>query len=218
MNSARTFGRIALCGAAVLGACRPGTPRVDLQNPSPADLAQPAPDSFTVRFETSKGHFTVQAYRAWAPLGADRFYYLARNGYYDGNRFFRVLPNFVVQFGINGNPRVNEAWRGRSFPDDPVTQSNQAGTLSFATSGPNSRTTQIFINKVNNSRLDSLGFAPFARVIDGMHVVEQFYAGYGEGPPRGGGPSQDQMRTQGSGYLERQFPRLDSIVRTRIVP
>lgn len=205
--------------AAALAACQPrASSSSALLSPDTAALARPAPDSFTVRFETSKGHFTVQAVRAWAPLGVDRFYFLASNEFYDGARFFRVLPNFVVQFGINGDPRVNEAWETRRFADDPVTLSNQAGFLSFATSGPNSRTTQIFINKRDNSRLDSLGFSPFAKVVDGMHVVEQLYAGYGEGPPRGGGPDQSEMRRQGNRYLERQFPRLDSIVRARVIP
>ncbi len=201
---------------ATLAACGPRPPSSGAATPAPADSARPAPDSFKVRFETSKGRFTVQAVRAWAPRGADRFYHLVNSGFYDGVRFQRVLPNFVVQFGINGNTKVNEAWRGRIL-DDSVKQSNQAGFLSFASGGPNTRTTQVFINKVDNRRLDSLGFAPFARVIDGMHVVEQFYAGYGEAPPRGGGPEQGRMSTQGSVYLERFFPRLDSVVRARVV-
>lgn len=205
--------------AAVLSACQPrASTSSSLLNPSAADLAKAAPDSFTVRFETSKGHFTVQAVRSWAPVGVDRFHFLASNQFFDGARFFRVLPNFVVQFGLNGDPRINEAWETRTIPDDTVKLSNQAGFLAFATGGPNSRTTQIFINKRDNSRLDSLGFAPFAKVIDGMHVVEQFYPGYGEGPPRGGGPNQEQIRRQGNAYLARQYPRLDSIVRARVVP
>ena len=207
---------VSFCVAVfALASCQPRTS--SLINPPPAELAKPAPDSFKVLFETSKGRFTVQAFRAWAPLGADRFYFLANNKYYDGVRFIRVLPNFVVQFGINGDPKVAAAWETRTIQDDPVKQSNQAGFLSFASGGPNTRTTQVFINKRDNSRLDSLGFPPFAKVIDGMHVVEQFYAGYGEGPPRGGGPDQGQVRRQGNGYLDRQFPRLDSIVKARVV-
>jgi peptidyl-prolyl cis-trans isomerase A (cyclophilin A) len=186
-------------------------------NPTPAELAQPAPDSFTVLFETSKGHFTVQAFRAWAPAGVDRFYFLANNGYYDGNRFFRVLPNFVVQFGIHGNPKISAAWEGRTIQDDKVTQSNQAGFVTYAMGGPNTRTTQLFISKRDNARLDSLGFPPIGKVIDGMHVVEQLYGGYGEGAPRGGGPDQGKIRTLGNGYLDRLFPRLDSIVKARVV-
>ena len=186
-----------------------------LINPAPSELAKPAPDSFKVRFETSKGHFTVQAYRAWAPLGVDRFYFLVNNSFYDGARFFRTLPNFVVQFGLNGDPAVSAAWRTRTIQDDPVKQSNQAGYITYAMGGPNTRTTQIFINKVDNSRLDAMGFAPFARIIDGMHVVEQFYGGYGDGGR--GGPDQRLIGEQGNGYLDRQFPKLDSIVKARII-
>ncbi len=206
---------VATLATAALAACQPRTS--SLLNPSPAELAQPAPDSFRVAFETSKGRFIVQAHRAWAPNGVDRFYFLANNKYYDGARFFRVLPNFVVQFGIHSDPKISAAWKERTFPDDPVRQSNQAGFLTYATGGPNSRTTQLFINKGDNSRLDSLGFAPFGKVIDGMHVVEQFYGGYGEGPPRGGGPDQGQLQSQGNVYLDRRFPRLDSIVRARVI-
>lgn len=204
--------------AVLLTSCQPRQPTTSsLLNPNPADLAQPAPDSFKVLFETSKGHFTVQAYRAWAPSGVDRFYFLAKNEYYDGNRFFRVLPNFVVQFGINGDPKISEAWEKRTIQDDPVKQSNQAGVVTYAMGGPNTRTTQLFISKRDNGRLDSLGFAPIGKVTDGMHVVEQLYAGYGEGPPRGGGPDQGKIRMQGNGYLDSQFPRLDSIVKARVV-
>jgi len=201
----------------VLTVCQTPPASTSLINPSPAELSQPAPDSFTVLFETSKGRFTVQAHRAWAPLGVDRFYFLTKNEYWDGVRFFRVLPNFVVQFGIHGDPKISEAWKGRTIADEPVKQSNQAGFLTYAMGGPNTRTTQIFINKRDNSRLDSIGFAPIGKVIDGMHVVEQLYAGYGEGSPRGGGPDQERMRLQGNSYLERQYPKLDSIVKARIV-
>lgn len=199
-----------------IAACNNSQPRTaSLINPSPAELAKPAPDSFKVRFETSKGHFTVQAYRAWAPRGVDRFHYLVSNNFYDGARFFRALPNFVVQFGLNGNPAVSKAWDTLRILDDSVKQSNQAGYVTYAMGGPNTRTTQIFINKVDNSRLDAMGFAPFAKIIDGMHVVEQFYGGYGDGGR--GGPDQRLIREQGNPYLDRQFPKLDSIVRARIV-
>jgi peptidyl-prolyl cis-trans isomerase A (cyclophilin A) len=210
-----------LIAAAVLtlAACSAQTgstpPATSLINPSAAELAKTAPDSFKVRFETSKGHFTVMAHRDWAPLGTDRFYFLVNNGFYDGARFFRTLPNFVVQFGLSGDPKVSKAWEDRRILDDPVKQSNQAGYITYAMGGPNTRTTQIFINKVDNSRLDAMGFAPFAKIIDGMHVVEQFYGGYGDGGR--GGPDQTLLRTQGNGYLDRQFPKLDSIVKARIV-
>ena len=202
----------------VLAACNSSQTRTAaLIEPDPAELAKPAPDSFKVQFETSKGHFTVMAYRAWSPLGVDRFYFLVNNHFYDGARFFRTLPNFVVQFGLNGDPKVSKAWETRSIKDDSVKQSNQAGFLTYAMGGPNTRTTQIFINKVDNSRLDAMGFAPFAKIIDGMHVVEQFYAGYGEGAPRGGGPDQGMIRTQGNAYLERMFPKLDSIAKAKVI-
>jgi peptidyl-prolyl cis-trans isomerase A (cyclophilin A) len=203
---------IAACNKAAKQAPGPA-----LLTPNPTELAAPAPDSFTVRFETSKGAFTAQFFRAWAPLGVDRFHYLAKNGYYDGVVFFRVLPNFVVQFGIHGDPKVSEAWRGRSIQDDKVVQSNQQGFITYAMGGPNTRTTQIFINKRDNGRLDSLGFAPIGKITDGMHIVEQIYGGYGEGGPRGGGPDQEAIRLQGNAYLNRMFPRLDSIVTARIV-
>ena len=219
MSRSLRFARVplALGLILVLAVCQPRPESTSLLNPSPAELAQAAPDSFTVLFETSKGRFTVQAHRAWAPLGVDRLYFLTKNGYWDGVRFFRVLPNFVVQFGIHGDPKISDAWKGRTIADEPVKQSNQAGFLTYAMGGPNTRTTQIFINKRDNSRLDSLGFAPIGKVIDGMHVVEQLYGGYGEGSPRGGGPDQERIRLQGNSYLERQFPRLDSIVKARIV-
>ena len=150
-------------------------------------------------------------------MGVDRFYFLVNNHFYDGARFFCTLPNFVVQFGLNGDANVSKAWETRTLKDDSVKQSNQAGFLTYAMGGPNTRTTQIFINKVDNSRLDAMGFSPFAKVTDGMYVVEQFYAGYGEGPPRGGGPDQGMILKQGNGYLERMYPKLDSIVKATVV-
>src|SRR6202165_968178 len=131
-----------------------------------------APASYKVKFDTSKGTFVVQVTRAWAPQGADRFYNLVKNGFYDNVRFFRVISGFMVQFGINGTPAVMAAWRNAQIPDDPVTQSNKRGMITFATSGPNSRTTQVFINFADNSRLDSTGFAPFGQVVSGMNVVD----------------------------------------------
>jgi peptidyl-prolyl cis-trans isomerase A (cyclophilin A) len=190
------------------------------QQPSP--LLTPAedvraPDTFRVQFETGKGRFVVEAHRAWAPLGADRFYTLVTNRFYDGNKFFRVLPGFVAQFGMHGDPDVTEVWEPRTLADDSVTQSNQEAFVTFATGGPNTRTTQIFINTRDNRRLDAMGFAPFGRVVSGMNVVHQLYGGYGEGPPGGGGPSQDRIRDEGNRYLNRFHPRLDSIIRARVV-
>jgi len=175
-----------------------------------------APDVFRVKFETSKGDFLVQVTKEWAPLGADRFFELVQSHFFDGGRFFRVLPKFVVQFGLNGDPKVSALWSNARLPDDPVKQSNIKGKITFATSGPSSRTTQVFINYGDNSRLDSKGFAPFGEVVSGMDVVERFYFAYGEGAPRGNGPNQDMIETQGNAYLERDFPRLDYIKKATI--
>jgi peptidyl-prolyl cis-trans isomerase A (cyclophilin A) len=176
-----------------------------------------APDTFVVRFTTTRGPFDVQFIRAWAPRGADRVYYLVRNRYYDGVRFFRVLPGFVAQFGESGDPRIAKIWDVRTFPDDPVKQSNARGTVTFATAGPNTRTTQLFVSFANNARLDKLGFAPLGRVVAGMSVVDSLYSGYGEGPPKGKGPDQDRMAAEGTTYVERNFPKLDWIRSAKVV-
>ncbi len=176
-----------------------------------------APDSFRVRFATTAGDFTVEVHRAWAPRGADRFYELVRAGYYDGNRFFRVLPGFVAQFGISGDPAASAGWRGRPIRDDPVRKSNTRGTLAFAAAGPDTRTTQVFVNLTDNSRLDGMGFAPFGEVVEGMTAVDSLYAGYGEGAPRGQGPDQGLIQRDGNRYLEDSFPKLDAIDSARIV-
>lgn len=181
--------------------------------PSPAERA---PDAYRVRFETSKGSFTLEVNRSWAPLGADRFYSLCRQRFYDGARFFRVIPGFVVQFGINGDPLVSKRWRDSRIPDDPVASSNLRGSMAFATDGPNTRTTQVFINLANTTRLDAKGFAPFGRVTEGMDVVDRFYSAYGEGPPLGGGPAQSRIEAEGNAYLERAFPKLDYIRTTTL--
>ncbi|GLC25638.1 peptidylprolyl isomerase [Roseisolibacter agri] len=204
----------AACGGA---ARRPAAAKRDpLLQPDP--VLATAPDTFAVRFETTQGAFTVQFIRSWAPRGADRAYYLVRSGFYDSTRFFRVLPRFVAQFGAHGNPAVNKVWEARTFPDDPVRQSNVRGMVSFATAGPNTRTTQLFVNLAGNARLDRLGFAPVGRVTEGLaRVVDSLYSGYGEGPPRGKGPDQDKLAAQGNIYLQRDFPRLDYIRTARVV-
>lgn len=175
------------------------------------------PDTFRVRFETSAGDFTVAVHRAWAPRGATRFYRLVRAGYFDGNRFFRVIPGFVAQFGISGDTARALGWRARRIRDDPVRKSNTRGTVTFASAGPDTRTSQVFINLTGNQRLDSMGFAPFGEVVDGMAVVDSLYSGYGEGAPDGHGPDQARMFHEGNAYLEKEFPRLDYIVRARLV-
>jgi peptidyl-prolyl cis-trans isomerase A (cyclophilin A) len=176
-----------------------------------------APDSFKVAFETNKGRIVVQAVRTWAPRGVDRFYALVNDQFYDGVKFFRVLPNFMAQFGIQGDPAKNNLWKDRNIQDDPVVQSNKRGFVTFATGGPNTRTTQLFINKRDNVRLDGMGFAPFARVVEGMGVVDSLNMEYGEGAPEGRGPSQGLIELEGNRYLNRDFPRLDSIIRARVL-
>src|SRR5438552_1282468 len=188
----------------------------DFHNPADPTFNQQAPDSFRVRFATTRGDFLLAVHRAWAPHGADRFYGLVRSGFYDGVRFFRVIPGFMAQFGIHGDTAVTVAWRQRVIPDDPVRRSNQRGLVTFATAGPGTRTTQIFINYRDNSRLDSDGFAPFAEVVEGMQVVDGLYGGYGEGAPQGRGPDQMRMHIEGEKYLARQFPKLDKIKRVTV--
>jgi len=169
------------------------------------------PDVFKVNLDTSKGAVMVEIHRDWAPIGADHLYELVQARFYDGDRFFRVLRNFVVQFGLNGDPDMNSRWAHANLPDDPVKEHNVKGTLTFATAGPATRTTQLFINLKDNLELDSQGFAPFGKVVSGMDVVESLYAGYGEGAPQGGGPDQGLIESRGNDYLTQHFPRLDYI-------
>ncbi len=182
---------------------------------TPPDAA--SPDSFRVKFATTKGDFTVEVNRAWAPKGADRFYRLVSEGYFKDVRFFRVLPGFMAQFGLSGNPALNAKMDSLRIPDDPVTQSNKRGMLTFATAGPNTRSNQFFINYGDNASLDVQGFSPFGRVVDGMKAVDAVYSGYGEGAPSGAGPSQDSIVTKGNEYLRRAFPKLDYIKSATIV-
>jgi peptidyl-prolyl cis-trans isomerase A (cyclophilin A) len=173
-----------------------------------------APAKYTVAFTTTKGRFDVQVQRAWAPRGADRFYELVRGGYYDGDRLFRVVPGFVVQFGINPKPSVSKKWANATIKDDPVRHTNGPGTIAFAATGaPNSRTTQVFVNLGNNATLDNQGFAPFGRVTHGMVVLRKLYSGYAGQPSN----AQQQMTDQGEPYLKKAFPKLDVILRARIV-
>jgi peptidyl-prolyl cis-trans isomerase A (cyclophilin A) len=164
-----------------------------------------------VRFDTTKGSFVVEVHRAWAPRGADRFYNLVRLGYFDDATFFRVVDDFMVQFGIHGDPEVSSAWRGAEIPDDQVKQSNTRGMVTFATRGPDTRTTQLFINYKDNSFLDRQGFAPFGRVVEGMSVVDQIYSGYGESPDQG------RAQSEGNRYFRGEFPKLDYIESARVI-
>ena len=183
---------------------------------NPAALHEQAPATYKVRFDTTKGPFVVEVTRAWAPNGADRFYNLVKNGFYDNVRFFRVISGFMVQFGINGDPATMARWRAAQIKDDQVTQSNKRGTITFATAGPNTRTSQVFINFNDNSQLDQSGFAPFGRVVSGMNVVDSINAEYGEGAPRGRGPDQSRIQSEGNAYLAKDFPRLDYIKKATI--
>jgi peptidyl-prolyl cis-trans isomerase A (cyclophilin A) len=173
---------------------------------NPAALKEKAPDLFKANVETSKGLIVIEVHREWAPNGADRFYNLVKNGFFDDTRFYRVIPGFMAQFGMNGNPAVTKAWDGSTIPDDPVKQSNTRGFVSFAaTSAPNSRTTNLFINYGNNARLDASRFAPFGQVVTGMDVADKINAEYREEP------QQDQIRARGNAYLTQSFPKLDYI-------
>jgi len=177
----------------------------------PAALKERAPDLYKARFETSAGVFVIEVHAQWAPNGADRFYNLVKNGYYDGCRFFRVVPGFMVQFGINGDPAIQRNWVNATIADDKVTQGNTRGFVSFGkTPAPNSRATQVFINYADNSRLNRDGFAPFGKVISGMEVVDKIYSGYGQTP------EQPRIQTEGNAYLAKAFPKLDYIKKATI--
>lgn len=195
----------------------PARPAYDRTLLHPTLLKEKAPDEYKVQFSTTRGDLVVTVTRSWAPLGADRFYNLVKHHFYDNASFFRVLPGFMAQFGISAYPAVNKVWEPAVIKDDPVTQSNVRGYVTFATGGPNTRTTQVFINFGDNKRLDHDGFAPFGLVTDGMKVVDMFYDQYGEGAPSGGGPDQDQIQKQGKPYLDKGWPKLDYIMTTTII-
>jgi peptidyl-prolyl cis-trans isomerase A (cyclophilin A) len=183
---------------------------------NPAALTETAPATYKARLDTSKGAVVIDVRREWAPVGADRFFNLVKNGFYDDNRFFRVISGFMVQFGINGDPKVSAPWRAARIKDDPVKQSNKRGFISFATSGADSRTTQVFINFGDNSRLDGSGFSAFGQVTTGMNVVDTLFSGYGEGAPQGRGPDQGRIQMEGNAYLAKDFPNLDFVRKATI--
>ena len=214
---------VAIAFPALSAACQGDAPggsaSANLTKPDKNALATPAPDSFKVAFETSKGNFTVVAHRDWAPHGVDRFYHLVQLGFFNDARFFRVLSGFMAQFGMNGDPRVSAAWEPLTIPDDSVKQSNVRGMVTFAAgSAPDTRSTQLFVNYADNRNLDAMGFAPIGQVIDGMAVVDSLYSAYGEGAPDGPGPSQERIAAQGNAYLTKGFPKLDYIKTARVVP
>ena len=208
----------AEAGLQVTGSCQTIENKKALLNPKHKVWSERAPDVFKVRFETTKGLFVIQIHRDWAPRGVDRFYNLVRTGFFDDSRFFRVRPGFIAQFGIPGDPKIAAVWREQTLPDDPVRQSNNRGTIAYAMTGPNTRTTQLYINISENSRLDADGFSPIGRVVEGMEIVDQLYSGYGEdagGGMRGG--KQGKIFEEGNTHLDREFPKLDKLVKACIV-
>ena len=215
VNEAKPAATVALPAKTV----RPTAP----SKPIPPALLAPdkatekAPDTYKVKFDTTKGDIVIEVTRAWAPNGADRFYNLVKIGYFEDIAFFRVIDGFMAQFGIHGEPDVNKAWRMARIQDDPVKESNKPGYVTFATSGPNSRTVQMFINYGDNNRLDGQGFSPFGKVVTGMDVVNKLYKEYGEGAPRGRGPEQGRLQGQGNAYLKSAFPKLDYIKSASLV-
>jgi peptidyl-prolyl cis-trans isomerase A (cyclophilin A) len=196
---------VSLTGA--LAACAEKTP----PPPPKSAVASASADSFNVSFETSRGTFVVAVNRAWSPLGADRFRELVQAGFFNDERFFRVVPGFVAQFGINDKPAVNAQWDPKRIADDSVTHSNERGTIVFATQGPNTRSHRMFINLVDNKPLDGMGFSPIGRVVQGMEVVDSLYSGYGEAPDQG------MIQSLGNSYLQRTFPKLDYIKSAKVV-
>jgi peptidyl-prolyl cis-trans isomerase A (cyclophilin A) len=194
----------------------PSPPTAAILHPDAARVAAIGPDSFMIHVVTSRGKFDMIVRREWSPKGSDRLYYLASNYYFDGIRFFRVMNGFMAQFGMSGDTTVGRVWRDMRISDEPVTQSNTRGRLTFATSGPNSRTTQMFINFGNNAQLDASGFTPVGEVTSGMNVVDSLYNEYGNGAPDGRGPDQGLIGAKGNAYLTHDFPKLDYIVTARV--
>jgi len=205
---------IALVSALAVATLAVSASAQNLSNP--AALREQAPPVYKAKFDTTKGVFVIEVQRDWAPNGADRFYNLVKNGFYDNVRFFRVISGFMVQFGIHGDPKVSAPWREAQLKDDPVKQSNKRGYITYAMAGPNTRTSQVFINFGDNASLDSQGFSPFGRVVSGMEVVDKLNAEYGEGAPRGRGPDQSRMQMEGNAYLTKDFGRLDYVKKATI--
>ena len=185
---------------------------------SPEKLTEKAPDVYKAKFATTKGDFVIEVHRDWAPNGADRFFNLVKNGFYNDTAFFRVVKGFMVQFGVTGNPDVNSRWIQANIPDDAVKQSNKPGMVTFATAGPNTRTTQVFINYGDNASLDAQGFAPFGFVASGLEVVKSLNGDYGDGAPFGKGPDQGRVQREGNAYLKRDFGALDYVKTATIAP
>ena len=208
---------VAMAAATIGIGAEQAAVRKSLMNP--AAFKDTAPDAYTVKFDTSVGEFVIKVTRAWAPNGADWFYNLVKNGFYDDARFFRAVPNFMVQFGLNANPMVSKVWQSARIAPDKVTQSNKKGFITFAMGAtPDTRTTQVFINFRSNTNLDSMGFAPFGEVVSGIEVVDKIYTGYGEAAPKGSGPPQARVAAEGNAYLIKSFPKMDYIKKATIEP
>jgi homoserine O-acetyltransferase len=202
----------------LLGLLAAGAQAPALSDPKNAIWSKKAPDVYRVRIDTSKGSVVLEVTRALAPRGVDRFYHLVETGFYDDSRFFRVIAGRFAQFGIPGNPAIGGIWRNQSFPDDPVRASNTRGTFAYAMTGPDARTTQIYINTSDQLQQDVQGFAPFGKVIEGMDVVDKLYSGYGETSGSGmRAGKQGRLFEEGNAYLDREFPRLDKLIRARIM-
>jgi peptidyl-prolyl cis-trans isomerase A (cyclophilin A) len=224
----RTIATLSIATCLVLASgCKKSTEAKSVAAPSaqkaaldkPETLTEKASDTYRAKFATSRGDFVIEVQRDWAPLGADRFFNLVKNGFYNETRFFRVVRGFMAQIGISGKPELNTVWRDSRIQDDPVKKSNVRGFVSFATAGPATRTTQFFINYTDaNSRLDTMGFAPFGQVVSGMEVVDSLFGDYGEGPPQGRGPNQGRIQAEGNAYLLRDFPQLDYVKEATILP
>ncbi len=197
---------------------KPATNAAPASFADPSKLTEKAPETFKAQFDTTKGKFTIEVTRSLAPNGADRFYNLVRSGYFTDVAFFRVISGFMCQFGIHGDPAVATSWRAARITDDPVKGSNKRGAITFATAGPNTRTTQLFINFGENDRLDGMGFASFGKISEGMDVVDKINNEYGEGAPRGRGPDQGRVQAEGNAYLKKDFPNLDYIKSATILP
>ena len=229
----RSSGPVFVLSALLAGGCGGESPKGEAEQAEPAatppteapalnPLLDPgrftevAPETYRVRMETSEGAIVIQVNRAWAPNGADRFYNLVKNGYYDDTRFYRVIADFMAQFGLNKDPQVNAMWRGATIADDPATQSNTRGRVTFAMGGPNTRTTQVFINFKDNAYLDESGFSPIGEVVEGMDVVAKIYSGYGETQPRGPGVDYQKAFTEGTPYLDANYPQLTKILSTTL--
>ena len=223
----RSAALLILAGAFLLGCPKNEEPTTKSQpdeTPAPTKEETPevtqregqAPAQYTVELDTTKGAIVIDVHRDWSPHGADRFYELVQSGYFTDVAFFRVIGGFMAQVGISGDPALNTEWRAKRIPDDPVKASNTRGTVTFATSGPDSRTTQFFINFGDNARLDGMGFSPFGKVKD-MGPVDALYDGYGEGAPRGRGPAQGRLQAEGNAYLRENFPKLDYIKSAKII-